>query len=105
MEQRRSPRFRTHFDALISSGRAEGAGTLAEISYSGARVEAASTQPPIGTRITLYIFVLPVSPFELTGQVARHTEKGFAVAYDLFDPEIRRLVDDVAAVVHAPHAG
>lgn len=105
MEQRRSPRFRTHFDALISSGRTEGAGTLAEISYSGARVEAASTQPPIGTRVTLYIFVLPVSPFELTGQVARHTEKGFAIAYDLFDPEIRRLVDDVAALVHAPHAG
>jgi hypothetical protein len=104
MEQRRSPRFRTQFDALISSGRKEGAGTLAEISYSGARVEGASTQPSIGARITLYIFVLPVSPFELTGQVARHTETGFAVAYDLFDPEIRRLVDDVAALVQAPHA-
>lgn len=104
MEQRRSPRFRTQFDALISSGRKEGAGTLAEISYSGARVEGASMQPSIGARITLYIFVLPVSPFELTGQVARYTETGFAVAYDLFDPEIRRLVDDVAALVHAPHA-
>jgi hypothetical protein len=105
MDQRRSQRFRTHFDALISSGREEGAGTLAEVSYSGARVESASTQPPIGARITLYVFVLPVSPFELTGQVARHTDSGFAVSYDLFDPEIRRLVDDVAALVHSPHAG
>ncbi len=104
MDQRRSQRFRTHFDALISSGREEGAGMLAEVSYSGARVESASTQPPIGARITLYVFVLPVSPFELTGQVARHTDSGFAVAYDLFDPEIRRLVDDVAALVQAPHA-
>jgi hypothetical protein len=105
MDQRGSQRFRTHFDALISSGREEGAGTLAEVSYSGARVESASTQPPIGARITLYVFVLPVSPFELTGQVARHTDSGFAVSYDLFDPEIRRLVDDVAALVHSPHAG
>lgn len=104
MEQRRSQRFRTHFDALISSGREEGAGTLAEVSYSGARVESASTQPPVGAYITLYVFVLPVSPFELTGQVARHTDSGFAVSYDLFDPEIRRLVDDVAALVQSPHA-
>lgn len=104
MDQRRSQRFRTQFDALISSGREEGAGTLAEVSYSGARVESASTQPPVGARITLYVFVLPVSPFELTGQVARHTDSGFAVSYDLFDPEIRRLVDDVAALVQSPLA-
>ncbi len=104
IDQRRSPRFRTRFDALISSGREEGAGALAEISYSGARVESTSTQPPLGTRVTLYVFVVPVSPFELSGRVARHTETGFAVTYDLFDPDIRRLVDDVAALVHAPHA-
>lgn len=102
MDPRRSPRFRTRFDALISSGREEGAGALAEISYSGARVESASTQPPIGAQITLYIFVLPVSPFELSGRVTRHTDTGFAVTYDLFDADIRRLVDDVAALVHAP---
>jgi hypothetical protein len=33
------------------------------------------------------------------------TEKGFAVSYDLFDPDIRRLVDDVAALVPSRRTG
>jgi hypothetical protein len=101
MDPRRSPRFRTRFDALISAGRREGAGHLAEISYTGARLDDADTKPPVGSRVTLYVFVRPVSPFELTGHVVRHTETGFAVGYDCFDPDVRRLVDDVAALVPA----
>jgi PilZ domain len=99
MDRRRSPRVRTRFDALISSGTEEGAGQLSELSYAGAKLEHTSLQPPIGTRVTLYLFVQPISPFVIEGQVARHTETGFAVAYELFDPEIRRLVDDVNALV------
>lgn len=99
MERRRSPRFRTRFDALIDSDTAHGAGALVEISYAGARLDDTSVQPPIGARVVLYVFVAPVAPFELVGHVARHTETGFAVTYDLFDPDIRRLVDDVAALV------
>lgn len=102
MDQRRSPRLRTRFDALISAASDEGAGILAEISYSGARLEETSIQPPVGTRVALYVFVQPVSPFTLQGQVARLTESGFAVTYELFDPEIRRLVDDVGAIVAEP---
>lgn len=105
MERRRSPRFRTRFDALISAGAQEGAGVLAEISYAGARLDEASVQPPVGSRIRLYVFVQPVAPFELEGYVSRHTEKGFAVTYELFDREIRRLVDDVTALVGSPAHG
>jgi len=101
MDRRRSPRFRSRFDALLSTGRHEGAGTLAELSYSGARLDDASIRPEPGTRVTLYVFVQPVAPFELQGVVVRHTETGFAVDYDLFDAEIRRLVDDVAALIAA----
>lgn len=104
MDARRSPRFRTRFDALISAETAEGAGVLAEISYAGARLEATSITPPVGSRVTLYVFVRPVAPFTLTGQVVRATEDGFAVTYELFDPEIRRLVDDVSAMVVEPPA-
>ena len=46
----------------------------------------------------------PVAPFTLTGVVARSTEGGFAITYELFDPEIRRLVDDVSALVVEPPA-
>lgn len=105
MDPRRSPRFRTRFDALIAAGSQQGAGELVELSYSGALLEDASTLPPVGARVTLYVFVAPVAPFELAGQVVRHTEKGFAVSYDLFDPDIRRLVDDVAALVPSRRAG
>ena len=63
MDPRRSPRFRTRFDALISAETEEGAGVLAEISYAGARLEDSSINPPLGSRVTLYIFVRPVAPF------------------------------------------
>jgi PilZ domain len=102
-ERRRSPRVRSRFDALIAAGAQEGAGTLAEISYSGARLDDSSLQPPVGTPVRLYVFIQPVSPFEIEGVVTRHTETGFAVTYELFDVEIRRLVDDVTALV-APAA-
>ena len=102
MDRRRSPRFKTKFDALYSAAAEEGAGTLAEISYSGARLEGASIRPGVGTRIRLYIFLQPVAPFELEGLVARHTESGFALNYDLFDEDIRRLVDDVSALIATP---
>ena len=102
VEKRRSPRFRTRFDALISATSEEGAGVLAEISYAGARLEGTDMRPPVGTKVTLYVFVQPVAPFELRGEVARLTETGFALTYELDDPEIRRLVDDVSAIVTAP---
>ena len=104
MDRRRSPRFKARFDALISSGKEEGAGSLVEISYCGARLENASFVPAEGTKVTLYVFVQPVAPFELTGWVSRAADAGFALDYDLFDPEIRRLVDDVAALIGSPEA-
>jgi len=99
MDWRRSLRFRTRFDALISADSEEGAGILTDISYSGARLENTSTRPPIGTKVSVYVFIQPIAPFELRGHVARHLENGFAVMYELFDPETRQLVDDVRAIV------
>lgn len=99
MEQRGHPRYRTRFDTLCSSGREEGAGTLVDLSYTGARLEDASVRPALGTKVRLFVFVQPVAPFELSGQVVRHTERGFAIAFGSLEPEVARLVDDVAALV------
>ncbi len=103
MEKRKQPRFRTHFDALYSTGPAEGAGVLVDLSYSGARLENVSQLhlPAVGTDVRLYVFVQPVAPFEILGRVVRVTESGFAIAYEIDDPEVRRLVDDVSAIVFA----
>lgn len=99
MDKRRHPRFKTPFDALYSTGREEGSGVLVDISHSGARLEHASIHPPVGSKVRLYVFVQPVRPFELAGSVVRSSDEGFSIEYEVESPEVRRLVDDVAALV------
>jgi hypothetical protein len=99
MEQRKHPRFKARFDTLCSFGRREGTGILVDISYSGARLEETTYSPELGSEVCLYVFVQPVSPFELCGHVVRSGPKGFAIEYSVDSREVRRLVDDVAAIV------
>jgi hypothetical protein len=87
----------------------EDEGMLADISYSGALIEGTKMQPEIGTRVVLHVYLKPPSafeaetPFQLTGHVARRSSTGFAIEYeDNLDPDVRRLVDDAAAVVAVP---
>lgn len=103
-DHRRDLRVRTAFETLYAAGRKEGAGRLADISYHGARVEVdnAASLPPIGSTVRLYVFLQPVSPFEIEGEVVRHGESGFAMEYKEVDPELRHLVDDAAALVSPP---
>jgi hypothetical protein len=97
--RRRDGRVTTRFESLYSAGRSEGTGTLSDISYSGAMVVGASLKPEIGKPLRLYVFVQPVAPFELVGTVVRHTDDGFAIEYPTVSEEIRRFVDDAAAIV------
>lgn len=101
-DNRRNHRIKTRFETLVAAGPAHGAGLLADISYSGALLEKTSLQPEIGTEVCLFVFLQPINPLELNGRVVRHTEDGFAVEYKTEDSEIRRLVDDAAALVAAP---
>jgi hypothetical protein len=82
---------------------------LANISYSGALIEDTSMRPEIGAPVVLYVYLKPPSafeattPFELVGRVVRHSSAGFAIEYqDNLDPDVRRMVDDAAAVVAVP---
>ena len=102
MGQREHPRFRARFDTLCSAGRSEGVGVLTDLSYSGARLEETSLKPPVGSNVRLFVFVQPVSPFELVGRVVRHSDTGFAIEYTVENEDVRRLVDDVAALVQLP---
>ncbi len=99
MNRRSHPRFSTKFDVLCSAGETEGAGTLVNLSRSGARLIDASHTPEIGTKVRLYVFIQPICPFELAGEVVRVEEDGFAIRYSNLDPEIGRLVDDVRSLV------
>ncbi len=75
---------------------------LVNISRSGARLDRSSFMPEVGTKVRLYIFIQPVCPFELSGEVVRADESAFAIRYSDLDSEIGRLVDDVAALVMGP---
>ena len=103
-------RIPIHLAAFYSSGRIEADGVLADISYSGALIEDTTIQPEIGTFVVLHVYLEPPSafaaatPFELAGHVVRHSSNGFAFEYkDNLDPDVRRMVDDAAAVMAVPH--
>jgi hypothetical protein len=100
-DKRRTGRVRARFDALYSSGRQEGAGVLVDISYGGARIENSSIRPEVGTTVRIYVFVQPVSPFELVGSVVRHSDSGFAIEYKDLESDVRRLVNEVVAIMNA----
>jgi hypothetical protein len=102
VNRRSHPRFQARFDVLCSAGESEGSGQLVNISRSGARLDRSSMQPELGTKVRLYVFIQPVCPFELSGEVVRAEETTFAIRYSNLDAEIGRLVDDVAALVMRP---
>ncbi len=98
--RRRAGRVPTQFESLYSAGRSEGTGILTDISFTGAMIEGASLKPEIGKVLRIYVFVQPVSPFEIVGTVVRHSEQGFAIEYPSLSDEVRRLVEDAAAIVN-----
>jgi hypothetical protein len=97
-DKRRGSRIRTRFETAYSAGREEGTGILSEISYSGALLTQASLQPRLGSKVRVH--VLLSEPFEMVGKVVRHVgDRSFAIAYADVSPELRRLIDDAAAIV------
>jgi hypothetical protein len=106
----RASRISIRLETYYSYSRVEGAGVVANISYSGALIEKTPKQPEVGTPIILYICLHPPtafeaqSPFELVGRVSRHSRSGFAVQYaEGIDLTVRRMVDDAAAITAAQH--
>ncbi len=107
--KQRDYRIAIRLVALYDIGRMGASGRLANISYSGALIEDITMQPEIGTRVVLYVYLEPpsafeaVPPFKLVGHVTRHSSSGFAIEYDdNLDPDVRRMVDDAAAIVAVP---
>ncbi len=104
----RDNRIPIRLAAFFPFGRMEVTGVLANISYSGVLIEDTSVGPETGTPVVLYVDLKPPSafgaatPFKLAGHVVRHSSSGFAIEYkDNLDPDVRRMVDDAAAIVAA----
>jgi hypothetical protein len=96
--RRRDGRIKTRFETLYATG----VGVLTDISYSGAMLEKSEVLPEVGSDIRLFVFLQPIDPIQLVGQVVRHTPEGFAIEFKDLDPDVRRFVDDVAAIVATP---
>ena len=104
--KRRTSRFRMPLQVYCSFEGMEGFASLSDISYTGALLENTGMRPKIGTRVTLCMHLKPpraseaVAPSELIGVASRHSYDGFAVKFENGnDPDVRRMVDDAAAVV------
>jgi hypothetical protein len=98
--KRRGTRVKTRFKSLYSTDDREGSAILAEISYSGARLEGVEFQTPVGARVCVYVW-LPrqAEPFELVGKVVRQTDDGFAIEYEKPGQDICHMVDAAALLV------
>ncbi len=109
-DRRHANRVRISLKAYYSFNGIDGFGVLADVSYSGALIEDISTRPPeIGTSIVVCVYLISphdfeeVTPFELAGHVVRHSLVDFAIEYeDNHDPDVRRMVDDAAALIGIP---
>ncbi len=108
-DRRRDNRVSIRLEAHYSFGRVVEVGVLVNISYFGALIEDTTMRPEIGTPVTLHLYLEPSSafesatPFELAGHVVRHSPNGFAIEHDdNLDPDVRRMVDDAAAIVAGP---
>ncbi len=107
--RRRADRFPISLKVYCSFERVEGIARLVNISYTGALIDNTAMRPEIGTPIKLYVYLEPPREFEmgdaseLSGVVARHSSDGFAVKFeDSHDPDLRRMVDNAAAIVAVP---
>ncbi len=108
--RRPDKRIPTELELFYYARRIDAVGVLANISYSGALIEDSRVRPKIGTFVVIHVHLYPPSafaaetPFEVVGHVVRHSPAGFAIEYkDNLDPDVRRMVDDAAAVAAAPH--
>ena len=95
MERRKSVRARVLFDAIYSTGRAEGEAILTNVS-SAALLEDASACPPVDTDIRLVLEA--AKTVQLVGVVVRHTGSGFAVRFKRHSEEIVTLLEELEDV-------
>jgi hypothetical protein len=94
----RNARVRTQFECLCASTSRKGEATLVNISYTGALLSQPTLTPPRGDVVIVKLPLPGDRHFHLRGRVARYDSNGFALEFDRMDDEIRRLVDDAAAI-------
>ncbi len=93
LESRKRPRVRVRFRAEFSGRRVQGQGLVENISSTGALIEKSSHLLTTGSEVMLRFSFFPgASPVEISAQVVRETENGFAVRFEKMDPRTRNVL-------------
>lgn len=101
--RRRGARIRPQHPAFFETPGHSGSALLAEVSYSGARLEVTGARPAPGDPARIYVW--PANqrePFELSGIVVGVREDGFAVEYEQAGQEICQWIDTLEAAEGIP---
>lgn len=94
VDRRGAERVARPSSVFFSAGRIEGSGILADLSSTGARIEEVSARLRPGTPVAMTLELHGEGfTFEVKGRVARETESGFAVEFQLDpDPSVEALM-------------
>ncbi len=94
-EQRVSLRQSLRTPVAYWGSHIEGGGTIANISTSGALIEPASRSVTPGTPLRIFVNEVDFSSVEISAEVVRTTEWGFAVSFTGVSPETERLLHEL----------
>jgi hypothetical protein len=89
-----SPRIAVTIPVTVELGTSRDAGTLSDLSLSGARLENTAIRPALGSLVTLlYAPEGYTTPFEVIARVVRPTDTGgYAVQFEALDPELKHAL-------------
>ncbi len=101
LTRRIAPRYRLQVPVRISDSQRKGAGTTADMSASGVRVENSNIRPPDGLKIELRFAFFPNSPpIKISAEVVRTTETGgFAARFYDLDWRMQRVLRAILPTV------
>ncbi len=95
--RRRAPRVPVHFSCEFYGRKVQGTGMVRNISVSGALIEEAEPLLISGTEIHMRFVLGTDTVVEVTAEVARETEGGFAVRFDTMDARVRAVMHKLIA--------
>lgn len=102
MELQRAARLPATLPVLYEVNRADFAGTVIDISRTGAQIEATWDRvPAVGARVRLFISGSRDHQIELDGHTVRHTERGFAAHFARAPVELLELLVDLGGSLDA----
>ena len=105
LRRRRGARTRLAHRAFFESSKHQGAATLTDVSYSGARLQVEQEGLAVGESVRIYVW--PANhpePFELAGQVVVLRDDGFTVEFEEPGQAICQRIDALQSSETTPPA-